>query len=294
MSAADHPQWQRIAARKGRLAEGVEVARLLPTRERRMVGAWCFLDHLGPVAFPAGQGMHVGAHPHTHLQTFTWMIEGEILHRDSLGSEQVIRAGQVNLMTAGHGIAHTEDTVRDGDRLHAVQLWIALPQAVADQPPAFEHYAQVPQWREQGCDWVLMAGHYAGHTAPTRLFSPLLGMEVLASETCEVQLTLDASFEYGLVALEGGFAVENMALAADELLYLPPGGSAVHVRLQAGTRLLVLGGEPLGESVLMWWNFLGADWASIRAYRAQWEQSDVRFGPPLQALQHRIAAPALP
>ncbi len=152
----------------------------------------------------------------------------------------------------------------------------------------------MPQWREQGCDWVLMAGHYAGHTAPTRLFSPLLGMEVLASETCEVQLTLDASFEYGLVALEGGFAVENMALAADELLYLPPGGSAVHVRLQAGTRLLVLGGEPLGESVLMWWNFLGADWASIRAYRAQWEQSDVRFGPPLQALQHRIAAPALP
>ena len=294
MSAADQPQWQRIAARKGRLAEGVEVARLLPTRERRMVGAWCFLDHLGPVAFPAGQGMHVGAHPHTHLQTFTWMIEGEILHRDSLGSEQMIRAGQVNLMTAGHGIAHTEDTVRDGDRLHAVQLWIALPQAVADQPPAFEHYAQVPHWQEQGCDWVLMAGHYGGHTAPTRLFSPLLGMEVRAQAAAEVQLTLQPDFEYGLVALEGGFAVEDATLAADELLYLPPGRRTLQVRLQAGTRLLVLGGEPLRESVLMWWNFLGADWAAIRAYRAQWEQGDARFGPQLQALQHRISAPALP
>ncbi|HEY4664086.1 MAG TPA: pirin family protein, partial [Comamonas sp.] len=173
------PAVERISARKGSLGEGMEIARALPTRGRRMIGAWCFLDHLGPIVFPDGQGMHVGAHPHTRLQTFTWMIEGEILHRDSLGSEQIIRPGQVNLMTAGHGISHTEDSVTPGARLHAAQLWIALPDAVAEQAPSFAHYANVPHWQEQGCAWSLMAGSYGSYSAPTALHSPLMGLEVL-------------------------------------------------------------------------------------------------------------------
>ena len=286
--------FDRIVARKGSLGEGMEVARALPTRERRMIGAWCFLDHLGPVSFAAGQGMHVGAHPHTRLQTFTWMIEGEILHRDSLGSEQVIRAGQVNLMTAGYGISHTEDSVQPGQRLHAAQLWIALPELVADQSPAFAHHPQVPQWVEQGCSWSLMAGQYEGYQAPAQLFSPLLGLEVLAGEgVAEIQLSLQAEYEYGVLALEGSFTLQDQSIAQDELVYFPPGNQVLNLKLQAHTRLLLLGGEPFGEKVTMWWNFLGPDLPAIRGYRAQWEEGDGRFGTVAHSTG-RLSAPALP
>ena len=290
---------QRITARKGHLGEGMDIARALPTKQRRMIGAWCFLDHLGPIEFAPGMGMHVGAHPHTRLQTFTWMIEGEILHRDSLGSEQVLRAGQVNLMTAGYGISHTEDSVRDGERLHAAQLWIALPDAVADQPPSFVHHAQVPQWQSQGCQWSLMAGHYAGHQAPAQLHSPLLGLEVCTpaaagdAATAPVTLALQPDFEYGLLALTGSFALEDEHFPQDELAYLAPGRTALQLQLQPGTRLLVIGGAPFTEPVVMWWNFLGQDLARIRGYAAQWQAQDARFG-CVPGGADRLQAPPLP
>lgn len=285
---------QRIAARRGSLGEGMEVARALPTKQRRMVGAWCFLDHLGPIDFPADGGLHVGAHPHTRLQTFTWMIEGELLHRDSLGYEQVVRAGQVNLMTAGYGISHTEDSVQPGQRLHAAQLWIALPDAVADQAPSFAHYPQVPQWQAQGCAWSLMAGSYGQHTAPTALHTPLLGLEVLAGQAGAVELVLQPDFEYGLLALTGGFALEDQSFDMDELAYLAPGRTQLALQLQAGTRLLVVGGAPFAEPVTMWWNFVGPDLAHIRTYRAQWEAQDARFGQVEHGQHRRLAAPLLP
>lgn len=293
MNDVSLPPVERIAARKGNLGEGMDIARALPTKARRMVGAWCFLDHLGPIAFEAGAGLHVGAHPHTRLQTFTWMIEGEIMHRDSLGSEQVLRAGQVNLMTAGYGISHTEDSVREGERLHAAQLWIALPDAVADQPPAFMHYAQVPQWQAQGCAWSLMAGSYGSHTAPTQLYSPLLGLEVLSSAAAAVQLDLHTDFEYGLLALTGGFALESQVFAQDELAYLPPGRKQLDVVLEPGTRLLVVGGAPFTDDVTIWWNFLGKDLHAIRGYRAQWESEDARFGSVPEGGHRRLVAPPL-
>ena len=286
---------QRIAARKGSLGEGMEIARALPTKARRMIGAWCFLDHLGPIDFAPDAGLHVGAHPHTRLQTFTWMIEGEILHRDSLGFEQVVRAGQVNLMTAGYGLSHTEDSVRDGARLHAAQLWIALPDAVADQAPAFVHYPQVPQWSEQGCAWSLMAGSYGNHTAPTQLYSPLLGLEVLnAKMPSAVQVQLQPGFEHGLLALTGGFSVEGESFAQDELAYLPTGRTGLDVQLLPDTRLLVIGGAPFQDEVTIWWNFLGKDLASIREYRAQWEARDARFGVVKDGEHRRLHAPVVP
>ena len=284
----------RILARKGSLGEGMEISRALPTRGRRMIGAWCFLDHLGPIAFDEGQGMHVGAHPHTRLQTFTWMIEGEVMHRDSLGSEQVVRPGQVNLMTAGYGISHTEDSVVPGARLHAAQLWIALPHAVADQPPAFSHYPEVPQWQEQGCQWSLMAGSYGAYTAPTDLHSPMLGLEVLSAQGADFMLEMRPDFEYGLFALTGGFCVEGETYGADELAYLAPGRESLNVQVPAGTRLLVIGGAPFAEPVTMWWNFVGADMASIRTYRAAWEAGDARFGRVPGGEHRRLPAPALP
>ena len=294
--SADHRALaiERIVARKGSLGEGMDIARALPTKQRRMIGAWCFLDHLGPIAFGPGAGMHVGAHPHTRLQTFTWMIEGQLMHRDSLGSEQVLRAGQVNLMTAGYGISHTEDSLHEGERLHAAQLWIALPDAVADQPPAFAHYPQVPHWEAQNCSWALMAGSYGAYTAPTQLHSPLLGLEVLSSAETAVQLDLQADFEYGLLALTGGFTVEGQAFAQDELAYAPPGRTALEVQLKPDTRLLVVGGVPFTDAVTIWGNFLGPDLQHIRGYRAQWEAGAARFGQVKNGEDRRLSAPPLP
>lgn len=164
---------QFIDLRKAELGAGFTIGRALPTRERRMIGAWCFLDHLGPVDLRNHDGMHVQAHPHTCLQTFTWMIEGEILHRDSLGSEQLVKPGQVNLMTAGRGIAHTEDSL-PGERLHAAQLWIALPAKYAEVQPAFDHYPQLPQWSRNNIEMTLLAGEFQSVVAPTRVYSPLV------------------------------------------------------------------------------------------------------------------------
>lgn len=294
MSESTFPAVQRITARKGSLGEGMEIARLLPTKARRMIGAWCFLDHLGPLQFRQGGGMHVGAHPHTRLQTFTWMMEGEVMHRDSLGSVQIVRPQQVNLMTAGYGISHTEDSVTPGGRIHAAQLWIALPDAVADQPPAFAHYAQVPQWQAQGCVWSLIAGSYGTHTAPTELHSPLIGLDVRADAGAALALELQADFEYGLVALTGGFTLDGQVFVHDELAYLAPGRTQLALQLQAGTRLLLVGGTPFAEQVTMWWNFLGKDLDAIRGYRAQWEANDTRFGKVEGAEHRRLVAPQLP
>ncbi|MBS0554280.1 MAG: pirin family protein, partial [Proteobacteria bacterium] len=174
------PRLQRIVARTAEIGGGVSVSRLLPTLQRRMVGAWCFLDHAGPAGFEPGAGMRVGPHPHIGLQTFTWMIEGEVLHRDSLGHVQVIRPGQVNLMTAGRGISHTEESLPGERRLHAAQLWIALPAAECDCAPAFDHYPDLPVWDEQGCRFTLLAGRWGGREAPARLYSPLVGIDLHA------------------------------------------------------------------------------------------------------------------
>lgn len=290
------PEIQRITARSSSLGEGLTVARTLPHRTRRMVGAWCFLDHIGPTQFGAGQGLHVGAHPHTRLQTFTWMIEGEILHRDSLGSDQVIRPGQVNLMTAGHGIAHTEDSVQGGQRMHAAQLWIALPDAVAECPPAFAHYPQLPVWQDGALQYTVMAGSFAGRTAPTAVHSPMLGMELLNQQAAPatVTLPLEAGFEHGLLALEGGFSVADQVFAMDELAYVPPGQAQLTLELAPGTRLLVLGGAPFTDPVTLWWNFVGPDLAAIRGYRADWEAGSPRFGDVPGGEGRRLAAPAMP
>lgn len=290
---------QRIASRTSSLGEGLTVARTLPSRGRRMIGAWCFLDHVGPVQFGPDQGMHVGAHPHTRLQTFTWMIEGEILHRDSLGNAQVIRPGQVNLMTAGYGISHTEDAVQPGQRMHAAQLWIALPDAVAECPPSFDHYPVLPQWEDADAPRVrcaLMAGQYENHTAPTAVHTPLLGLELLntGNTPADVTLALAPDFEHGLMALEGSFGLAGQEFVMDELAYVAAGPSQAILQLAAGARVLLLGGTPLDESVTMWWNFLGPDLASIRGYRAEWEAASPRFGSVQGGENRRIVAPDLP
>jgi len=285
---------QRIAGRASDIGEGMTVLRALPTRQRRMIGAWCFLDHLGPVDFPTGQGMHVGAHPHIGLQTFTWLIEGEVLHRDSLGSAQVIRPGQVNLMTAGHGVVHTEDSVADGLRLHAAQLWIALPPEAADCLPAFEHYLDLPRWAEGETTLTLLAGTYADHAMQARFHSPLVGLDAHSASGGNLRLTLDPGFEHGLFVLAGELQLAGETYTLDELAYLPPGPSELTLRLAPGSRLLILGGQPFPEPVLMFWNFVGHQKADIATAWCAWEAGDPRFGRVEGDEGRRLSSPPLP
>lgn len=267
---------QRYPARESVIGEDTVIRRALPGRERRMVGAWCFLDHLGP-ASPA-RGMHVGAHPHIGLQTFTWMIEGEITHRDSLGYEQVIRPGQVNLMTAGRGIAHSEDSVRDGAPLHAAQLWIALPEAEKDRAPAFRNYPDLPRTDVGGWRATVLAGEALGLTAPTQVYSPLVGLDFSSTGAAQTELPLRADFEYGALVLRGHAQVGGEALAPGELLYFAPGRTRLTLSAPGEAQVLLLGGVPFGEPVLLWWNFVARTQDELQAALDDWQAGTPRFG----------------
>lgn len=284
----------RIDARSADLGGGMLVRRALPSRQQRMVGAWCFLDHAGPVHFDSGKEMHVGAHPHIGLQTFTWLIEGEVVHRDSLGNEQVIRPGQVNLMTAGRGVVHAEDSLHDGQSLHAAQLWIALPPEAENCPPDFANYSDLPQWQDGTARLTLLAGTYGQKTAPTRLYSPLLGLDIASDEATTLNFALDPTFEYGLLPLVGELAIAGESFLADEFAYLGQGRSELSIALSAGAKMLLLGGQPFAQPVLMWWNFVGFSKAAIAAAQGQWEQGDPRFGPVGDGLAPRLMPPPLP
>ena len=283
-----------IASRNADLGDGVLVRRFLPQRQQRMIGAWCFLDHAGPVAFADGKGMHVGAHPHIGLQTFTWMIEGEVLHRDSLGNEQIVRPGQVNLMTAGRGIVHTEDSLHPGQRLHAAQLWIALPEDAQDCDPAFAHHPELPRWEAQGAQITLLAGSYAGKLAPTRHYSRLIGMDITADEATTVDLVLKPDFEYGLLPLTGKVWVDGIRIDDQQLAYLGQGRGNIQLELAAGSKILLLGGEPFAEPILMWWNFVGHTKSAIAQAQRQWESGDARFPPIGEGRAPRLSPPPLP
>lgn len=277
----------------GRVADvgGVPVLRALPNRERRMVGAWCFLDHAGPSHFDHGPGMQVGPHPHTCLQTFTWMIEGEILHRDSLGSEQPIRPGQVNLMTAGKGIAHSEESLGKPD-FHAVQLWIALPKDQRFMPPRFQHYPVLPKRVDQGLQMTVLAGDWMDQRAPTEVHSPLVGVDMENEAPTSATLGLRADFEYGVLCLYGDLQVNGEPVQANELIYLPAGGAELQVQCGANTRFVLLGGEPYEGGVIIWWNFVGHSQEEIEGFLADWKRGE-GFGVPVASQLPPLVAPSL-
>jgi len=274
---------------------GIPVSRVLPSRHRRVIGPWCFLDHAGPSVFADdAPGLRVGPHPHIGLQTFTWMIEGQVLHRDSLGFEQLVRPGEVNLMTAGRGISHTEESAPGESRLHAAQLWIALPKAFSNTQPRFDHYTDLPCWREQGVQLTLLTGAFAGQEAATLSFSPLVGFELLAEEAAELTLPLDPNFEYGLSPLEGDLSIEGHAFATDELAYLGCGRDRVALSLSAKGRVILVGGEPLKDDILVWWNFVGHSKDEIAQAQRDWENQSPRFGEIRGFDGPRLMPPPLP
>lgn len=285
---------ERFQARTGEVG-GIPVARNLPTRGRRQIGAWCFLDHIGPVTFNAeAPGLRVGPHPHIGLQTFTWMIEGELLHRDSLGTAQPIRPGEVNLMTAGHGISHTEESLFGGRTLHAAQLWIALPEDQRDIPPRFDHYQALPCWQNQGATWTLLTGTYETRMAETLQFSPLIGLDIDCTLPQSLELALEPVFEYGILPLTGACEIGGERFEADELAYIPPGRKALTVACDSDTRLLLIGGEPLGKDVVIWWNYVGYHQQDIVAAEQDWEAQSLRFGDIPEWPGERLQGPPSP
>ncbi|WP_404302141.1 pirin family protein [Alicycliphilus denitrificans] len=283
---------QRYAARAAVIGTDTRIVRALPHRERRTVGAWCFLDHLGPVQFAPDKGMHVGAHPHIGLQTFTWMIEGEVVHRDSLGNEQIVRPGQVNLMTAGRGIAHTEDSLLDGSRMHAAQLWIALPDEQRWCEPTFDHYPDLPQLDTGGWRATVLAGSAFGQSAPARVYTPLVGIDLASTGAAHSTLALRPEFEYAAMALRGCVRLAGAAIAPGEWLYFAPGRSQLDAQCDADAQWLLLGGEPLGEDVLIWWNLVARSQAELQAALDDWNAG--RFAPVRPgSLAQPLPAPSL-
>jgi redox-sensitive bicupin YhaK (pirin superfamily) len=268
------------------------VLRILPQRTRRMVGAWCFADHLGPV--PTGDGAGgIGPHPHMGLHTVTWLVAGELLHRDSLGSEQSIRPGQLNLMTAGRGVSHAEEpTDGHGGSLHGIQLWVAQPDATRSGPPAFEHHPELPRLESAAATTTVLVGEVGGSVSPARADTRLVGMDVqLRAGTAVVPLA--PSFEHGVVVLAGAVELEGQPLTPGNLAYLPPGRDELAMVSRGETRLLVLGGVPFGPPVVMWWNFVGRDRQEMTAASTAWNTGSDRFGETGSSLR-RMAAPVPP
>jgi redox-sensitive bicupin YhaK (pirin superfamily) len=269
---------------------GVAVRRALPRRQRRTVGAWCFADHFGPVAADNG-GMEIGPHPHTGLHTVTWLLEGSLLHRDSIGSEQPIRPGELNLMTAGHGVAHAEETPgRDAGRVqHGIQLWVAQPERTRHGPPAFEHHEELPTAGIGATRVTVLIGELAGAASPARADTPLVGAD-LASEGGRFTVPLDPGFEHALVVLTGSLAVADTPVVPGYLAYLGQGREQLDLAAQGTTRALLLGGEPLGEQIVMSWNFVGRSRDEVAEAAADWNAGAERFGTVESALA-RIPAP---
>jgi redox-sensitive bicupin YhaK (pirin superfamily) len=260
-----------------------------------MIGAWCFVDHYGPDNIADRPGMRVPPHPHTGLQTVSWLVEGEVLHRDSLGNEQLIRPGQLNLMTAGHGIAHAEESPDDRPpMLHGVQLWVALPDTALRVAPGFEHHPALPTLTDSGARVAVLVGELAGATSAATAYTPLLGAEVWLDAGADVRLPLRPEFEHAVLGLSGSVRVDGVPLTPGPLLYLGCGRSDLAVQGDdQPSRVLLLGGEPFDEQIVMWWNFVGRSHDEIVQARADW-MAGRRFGPVLGYRGDPLPAPAMP
>jgi redox-sensitive bicupin YhaK (pirin superfamily) len=289
--SAPRPVIERLEPRSTEIGGGILIRRALPNRHRRTVGAWCFLDHAGPIEFDAGGGMHVGPHPHIGLQTFTWLIEGEVVHRDSLGNEQLITPGQVNLMTAGSGITHAEDSAAGiGGRLHAAQLWIALPEHERQRAPAFRNYPHLPLIERGGFSVRVLAGSAFGETSPAEIYSPLIGLDLATTGRAALELPLEPTFEHAALVLAGTASVAGEALAPGTLLYLGTGHQAVALRADDTARVLLVGGTPFSEEILVWWNFVARTREEIAAATRDWNAGR-HFGPVHGSPAPRLIAP---
>lgn len=277
------------------------VRRTLPQRRRSLIGSWCFVDHYGPDDVAERGGMVVPPHPHTGLQTVSWLFAGEVEHRDSTGSHALVRPGELNLMTAGRGIAHSEVSTPPTAVLHGAQLWIALPDASREHEPFFEHFVPSPAGYG-GATVRVFVGSLVGQSSPATVFTGLVGAQIDLPATTSLDLPVDPRFEHGVLVDTGNLALEGQAVPTSHLGFVGEGRNVL--RLTAGdepVRVLLIGGEPLHEQIVMWWNFIGRSHEEIVAFRDEW-QADVvaggnnsgRFGTVRGYAGRPLTAPELP
>jgi redox-sensitive bicupin YhaK (pirin superfamily) len=278
-------------------ARAIRVRRTLPQRERSLIGAWCFADHYGPHDVRNGPGMDVPPHPHTGLQTVSWLFSGEVEHRDSAGVHAMVRPGELNLMTAGAGICHSEVSTSSTEVLHGVQLWVALPDADRDTARDFAHFVPRPR-SVGGATLRVFLGELAGDRSPVHTFTPLLGAQLDLDPGADLTLDVDTEFEHGVLLDRGSVEVAGTALDTADLAFQAAGCEQLSIanRGDSPARALLLGGPPFPEQLVMWWNFVGRSHEDIATYRKQWEDNDERFGSVqgYRGAVSRLPAPVLP
>jgi len=269
----------------------MQVSRTLPQREIPTVGAWCFLDQFGPER----TDMRVLPHPHCGLQTVTWPVQGEIRHRDSLGSDVVLRPGQLNLMTSGPGIAHSEFSLGEAPLIEGLQLWVALPDGGNGITPSFEQHVKLPAFEIEGAQGIVALGELAGAASPATVFTPIVGAQITVAPGASPVLPLRPDFEYAVLVLAGALSVDGTPHERGPLLYLGTGRDELPLASAEGATVFLLGGEPFAEELVMWWNFVGRSHEDIVAARDTWEDPDqTRFGHVEGHDGQRIPAPPLP
>jgi redox-sensitive bicupin YhaK (pirin superfamily) len=292
---------------------GVHVMRALPQRVLPTVGAWCFLDHFGPQA----SAMNVNPHPHIGLQTVTWPFQGDVRHRDSVGSDVVVRPRQLNLMTAGRGIAHSEISQKAGAGVeaaqtgHGLQLWTALPQEHRDTAPHFEQHQELPVYELPGLRALVFLGTLDDVTSPATTYSPIVGADITVNPGAAATIPLTNYHEHAVLLIDGDLTIApgtnavgtNLAdtnTATDvppgPLLYLGTGRGELTLASRAGAHLILLGGEPFREDIVMWWNFVGRTHEDIEEARDDWEKRNLERFPDIagHTVEERIPAPPLP
>ncbi len=289
----------QIEVREGRSAEvgGMGIMRVLPTKRRRLIGPWCFVDLMSPDDVANPDPMEVGPHPHIGLSTVTWLFAGEALHTDSLGSEQVIRPGELNLMSAGHGIAHAELEVRPGSPeaeagyVKGAQMWLAQPEATRHGGSSFAHHKDLPVADLDGGEAQVLAGTFAGSTSPVVSDWPVVGAE-LRLRTGPVETRIDPGFEHGVVPIDCRIRIDGVIAEPGSIAIIPAGFDRLSVETDTGPgRVMLLGGEPFPEQVQMWWNFVARTREELTQAWRDWQaHNDDRFIPVQSSLQ-RIAAP---
>ncbi|MFF2410777.1 pirin family protein [Streptomyces sp. NPDC058092] len=288
------PVRELLTPRRVQLGESTEVRRLLPNLGRRMVGAWAFVDHYGPDDIAGEPGMQVPPHPHMGLQTVSWLHDGEVLHRDSLGSLRTIRPRELGLMTSGRAISHSEESPKSHARfLHGAQLWVALPDAHRHIEPHFQHHTELPTVTAAGLTATLILGELDGATSPGTAYTPIVGADLSLSADAGARLPLDPDFEYAVLSMSGQAEVDGVPMLPGSMLYLGCGRTELPLRADTDAGLMLLGGEPFEEEIVMWWNFIGRSHEDIAQARADWA-TGARFGEVHGYEGGRLPAPELP
>ncbi|MFF1570884.1 pirin family protein [Streptomyces sp. NPDC058293] len=288
------PVRELLSPRRVKLGESTEVRRLLPNLGRRMVGAWAFVDHYGPDDIADEPGMQVPPHPHMGLQTVSWLHEGEVLHRDSTGSLQTIRPRELGLMTSGRAISHSEESPRPHARLlHGAQLWVALPDSHRHTEPRFEHHGDLPRVTAPGLSATLILGELDGAVSPGRTYTPIVGADLSLTRGADLSVPLEPDYEYAVLSMSGEAHVDGVPVLPGSMLYLGCGRTELPLRAESDASLMLLGGEPFDEELIMWWNFIGRTQDDITQAREDW-MSGSRFGEVKGYDGERLDAPAVP